>query len=43
MDLQRHDFSDSGDPDFSDSGNPISDSRDSICNSRGPNRVPKTP
>jgi len=29
---------------FSDSGDPIfSDSRDTFCNSRDPNRVPKAP
>jgi len=46
MDLQRPDFSDSRNPIFSYSRDPmiiLSDSRDPICKSRGPNRVPKTP
>jgi len=45
MDLQGPDLSDSRDPIFFDSrGRMItfSDSRDSIFNSRDPNRVPKT-
>jgi len=46
MDLWRPDFSDSRDPIFPDSREPLiifSDSRDSIFNSRDPNRVPETP
>jgi len=46
MNLQGPDFSDSRDPIFFDSRDTMmifSDSRDPIFNSRGPNRVPKTP
>ena len=46
MDLQGSDFSYSRDPIFSGFRDPMiffSDSRDSIFNSRDPNRVPKTP